>query len=44
MPAIADGSLHGAGFERMGDLFMIPTITPPMRSEAASTFRSLTCA
>ena len=44
MPLIADGSLHGMDSGRTGELFIILAITAPMRSAAASTSRSLTCA
>ena len=44
MPSISDGSFHGVGSGRKHGLSMIPAITPPMRSAAASTSRSLTCA
>ena len=37
-------SWRGADSGRTGDRFIIPAITPPMRSAAASTSRSLTCA
>ena len=37
-------SLHDAASDRAVDLSMIPAITPPIRSAAASTSRSLTCA
>ena len=40
MLSIADRSLHGTASDRAGDLFMIPAITPPMRSAAASTSRA----
>ena len=42
MPSISDGSFHGAGSGRKHGLSMIPAITQPMRSAAASTSRSLT--
>ena len=44
MPPSTDASLHVPNSGRADDPFMISAITPPTRSAAASTSRSLTCA
>ena len=44
MPPIADVNLHGSGSGQTGEPSMMPAITPPMRSVAVTTSRSLTCA